>query len=257
MARVLITGSVEGLGLLAGQRLAAEGHTVTLHARSEKRAEDARRALPQLERVVVGDLSTLAGMRQAATQANDGPAYDAVIHNAAIGDRERSRVETEDGLERVFATNALAPYVLTALIAPPKRLAYLTSGLHRGGSSDLADAQWVRRRYSGSQAYSDSKLFNVILAFAIARRWPAVFSNSVEPGWVPTRMGGPGAPDDLELGALTQAWLAVSEDAGARVSGRNFYHQKPREAHEAAKDPRAQDAFIAYCAKLSGVELPA
>jgi NAD(P)-dependent dehydrogenase (short-subunit alcohol dehydrogenase family) len=257
MARILITGSVEGLGLLAGRRLAAGGHKVTLHARNEKRAADARRALPQLERVVVGDLSTLAGMRQTATDANDGPAYDAVIHNAAIGDRERARIETEDGLERVFATNALAPYVLTAIITPPRRLAYLTSGLHRGGSPDLGDAQWTRRRYSGSQAYADSKLFNVILAFAIARLWPAVFSNSVEPGWVPTRMGGAGAPDDLELGALTQAWLAVSDDPGARVSGRNFYHQKPREAHAAAGDPRAQDAFIAYCAKLSGVELPA
>jgi NAD(P)-dependent dehydrogenase (short-subunit alcohol dehydrogenase family) len=256
MARILITGSVEGLGLMAGERLAGEGHHVTLHGRSEARAADARRALPAAERVLVGDLTTIAGMRQVATQANDGPAYDAVIHNAAIGYREPARVETADGLERVFATNALAPYVLTALITPPKRIVYLTSGLHRQGSPNLGDAQWKKRRYDGMQAYSDSKLFDVILAFAIARGWPAVFANAVEPGWVATKMGGPGAPDDLALGALTQAWLAASDDRAAHVSGHVFYHQKHRHAHAAARDPHVQDEFLAYCAKLSGVELP-
>ena len=107
----------------------------------------------------------------------------------------------------------------TALITRPDRLVFLSSGMHHGGDPDLTDLQWTRRGWSGTQAYADSKLFDVVLALALARRWPGVLSNAVEPGWVPTKMGGPGAPDDLALGADTQAWLAVSSDPGATVSG--------------------------------------
>jgi NAD(P)-dependent dehydrogenase (short-subunit alcohol dehydrogenase family) len=257
MARILITGSADGLGLLAAKNLASQKHRVTLHARSEARARDAHRALPEAERVVVGDLATLAGMRQVAEQANTEAPYDAVIHNAAIGYREPRRVETADGIEEVFAINVLAPYLLTALIARPKRLVYLTSGLHREGKADLADVQWKKRRWSGYQAYSDSKLYDVVLAFAVARRWPDVLSNSVEPGWVATKMGGPGAPDDLKLGAVTQTWLAVSDDAAAKVSGCNFYHQALREVHPATREQRFQDELLATCAALASIELPA
>ena len=154
-------------------------------------------------------------MRQVAGQANAAGRYDAVIHNAGIGYREAARVATADGLEHVFAVNVLAPYLLTGLIERPARLVYLSSGMHRGGSPDLDDPQWAGRRWNGSQAYADSKLFDVLLAFAVARRWPDVLSNALEPGWVPTRMGGPGAPDDLSLAPVTQAWLAVSSDAAA------------------------------------------
>jgi NAD(P)-dependent dehydrogenase (short-subunit alcohol dehydrogenase family) len=256
MSRVLVTGSADGLGLMAAQLLADQGHAVTLHARSDSRAADARRAVPQAERAVVGDLSTLAGMRQAATQANDGPRYDAVIHNAGVGYRE-PRTETADGLEHIFAINVLAPYLLTALVHPPARLVYLSSGMHRGGDANLRDPQWKTKRWNGAQAYSDSKLYDVVLAFAVARKWPGVLSNSVEPGWVATKMGGAGAPDDLSLGAVTQAWLAVSEDAGAKITGAHLHHQKRREAHAAARDSRFQDELLAYCASLTGVTLPA
>ncbi|HMA02118.1 MAG TPA: hypothetical protein VKP02_07100, partial [Gemmatimonadaceae bacterium] len=97
----------------------------------------------------------------------------------------------------------------------------------------------------------------VILAFAIARRWPTVLSNAVDPGWVPTRMGGRSAPDDLSKGAETQAWLAVSDDGAARVTGQYFYHKRPREVHPAAHDPQVQDALLTECARISGVTLPA
>ncbi len=261
MSRVLITGSSDGLGLMAGRLLAAEGHSVTLHARNPGRADDTRAALsqaalPQADGVLVGDLSSIAGMRQVAAQANASGRFDAVIHNAGIGYREVRRVETDDGLAQVFAVNVLAPYLLTALIERPARLVYLGSGMHRGGDASLDDPQWERRRWNGAQAYSDSKLYDVALAFAVARRWPGVLSNAVEPGWVPTKMGGPGAPDDMSLAPVTQAWLAVSADPAAAVTGGYFYHQRARQAHPAARDARIQDELLGYCAELAGVELP-
>ena len=255
MSRVLITGSADGLGLMAGRLLAGQDHSVTLQARNEARARDAAAALPAAELVLTGDLSTLAGMRQVADQANVAGRYDAVIHNVGIGYREPARVSTEDGLEHVFAVNVLAPYLLTALIERPARLVYLSSGMHRGGTPDLDDPQWARRRWNGSQAYADSKLFDVLLAFAVARRWPGVLSNALEPGWVPTRMGGPGAPDDLSLAPVTQAWLAVSSDPGALVTGGYFYHQRPRSTHPAASDAGLQDRLLSYCADLTGTAL--
>jgi NAD(P)-dependent dehydrogenase (short-subunit alcohol dehydrogenase family) len=254
-SRILITGSTEGLGMIAGRLLASQGHAVTLHARNEARAADARASLPAAESIVVGDLSTLAGIRGVAAQANSGGRFDAVIHNAAVGYQEPRRVETADGLELVFVVNVLAPYLLTALIAPPQRLVFLSSGLHRGGDPDLHDPQWTKRRWNGTQAYSCSKLYDVVLAFAVARRWPTVLSNALEPGWVPTRMGGPSAPDDLALGGVTQAWLAVSDEAAAKVSGQYFYHQKHRDVHPAARNSTLQDELLAYCASLTGATL--
>jgi NAD(P)-dependent dehydrogenase (short-subunit alcohol dehydrogenase family) len=259
--RVFITGSSDGLGLMAGQLLAADGHRVTLHARNQGRADDTRAALsqaalPQADGVVIGDLSSIAGMRQVAAQANASGRFDAVIHNAGIGYREARRVETDDGLAQVFAVNVLAPYLLTALIERPDRLVYLSSGMHRGGNASPDDPQWAGRRWNGAQAYSDSKLFDVVLAFAVARRWPGVLSNAVDPGWVPTKMGGPGAPGDMSLAPVTQALLAVSPDPAATVTGGYFYHSKPRETHPAARDVKVQDELLDYCAELTGVELP-
>ena len=255
MARILITGSADGLGLMAGTLLADQGHDVTLHARNNRRADDARRALPSAKAVITGDLATIAGMRQVAEAANTAGHYDAVIHNAGVGYRE-PHVQTEDGLEHVFAVNVLAPYLLTALIRPPARLVYLSSGMHRGGTASLSDPQWTLRPWNGAQAYSDSKLFDATLAFAIARRWPAIRSNAVEPGWVPTKMGGPGAPDDLSLAPVTQAWLAVSDDPAATVTAGYFYHQQPRQPDPAARDTAFQDQLLRYCAELTGTTLP-
>ena len=190
---------------MAARLLVADGHQITLHGRNETRVMEAKEEVPDANDAVIGDLSNMSGMRQVADQANALGRYDAVIHNAGVGYREARRTETADGLSLVFAVNVLAPYLLTALMTPPDRLIYLSSGMHRGGDPDLSDLQWTRRAWNGSQAYADSKLFDVVLAFAVVR-WPHVLSNALEPGWVPTKMGGPGAPDDMELAPVTQAW---------------------------------------------------
>ncbi|MFI6545403.1 SDR family NAD(P)-dependent oxidoreductase [Streptomyces prunicolor] len=257
MPHVLITGSSDGLGLMAARLLIGQGHTVTLHARDTARAAQTRAVLPAAENVLVGDLGSLDGIRSVTAQADAAGRFDAVIHNAGIGYREPRRVETVDGLSQLFTVNVLAPYLLTALMTRPDRLVYLSSGMARGGDADLSDAQWTDRRWNGAQAYSDSKLFDVLLARGVARHWPDVLSNSVEPGWVATRMGGPGAPDDLAQGPVTQAWLAVSDDEAARVTGRHFYHQKRRPVPAKASEAKVQDALLDYCARLTGVSIRA
>jgi NAD(P)-dependent dehydrogenase (short-subunit alcohol dehydrogenase family) len=256
MARVFITGSADGLGFLAGRALLEAGHLVVLHARNPTRAEDTRRRLPGAEAVVVGDLASLAETRGVAEEVNRLGPFDAVIHNAGVGYQEPRR-QTEDGLPHVFAVNVLSFYVLTALVERPKRLVYLSSGMHRGADASLEDVGWTKRRWRGSAAYAESKLHDVLLAFAVARRWPSVFSNAVDPGWVATRMGGPGAPDDLEEGYRTQAWLATSDDPAALVSGKYFYHRRPKEPDPAARDTARQDKLLDICRRLSGVALDA
>jgi len=257
MARVFITGSSDGLGRMAAQLLIKQGHSVVLHARNERRGKEAMSAVPGAESVVIGDLSSIAQTRRVAEQVNALGAFDAVIHNAGVGYRSLHRVATEDGLPQEFAINTLAPYILTALIHKPKRLIYLSSGLHQNGDSSLNDLAWEHRPWQGTQAYSDTKLHDVLLAFAVARRWPHVFSNAVEPGWVATKMGGPQAPDDLDAGYETQAWLATSNDPDAKVTEEYFYHKRLRTPHPAARDEELQERLLEACKRFSGVELPA
>jgi NAD(P)-dependent dehydrogenase (short-subunit alcohol dehydrogenase family) len=255
MASIFITGSADGLGQLAARRLVALGHDVVLHGRNHDRAQDATRAVPGARTALEGDLASIEETRALAQQANAAGPLQAVIHNAGVYRPSAGRRETVDGLDDVFAINALAPYLLTALIEGPQRLIYLTSGLHQGGDPDLRDLQWRRRRWSGSQAYANSKLFDVVLAFAVARLWPHVLSNAVDPGWVPTKMGGPSATGDLEHGVATQVWLAVSAERGANVTGRYFYHMRTQAAHPAASDVTVQNGFLAACEQLTGVRL--
>jgi NAD(P)-dependent dehydrogenase (short-subunit alcohol dehydrogenase family) len=256
MAQVLITGSADGLGLMAARLLIEEGHRAVLHARNEQRGKDAMAAAPGAEAVVIGDLASIAQTRNVAEQVNALGTFDAVIHNAGVGYRESRRIATEDGLPHVFAVNTLAPYILTALIKRPQRLVYLSSGLHRNGDVSLKDLAWEQRPWRGQQAYSDTKLHDVLLAFAVARRWPDVFSNALEPGWVATKMGGAGATDDLDQGHRTQVWLAVSDEADARVTGEYFFHLKRRSVLSAARDEERQEKLIEACRRFSGVELP-
>ena len=256
MARVFITGSSDGLGLMAAKLLIEQGHEVVLHGRNDARRRHALAATPGAKGAVSGDLSTVAGAKSVAEEVNKLGRFHSVIHNAGIGYREPRRLETEPGVPNVFAVNVLAPYVLTTLIQRPDRLIYLSSGMHHGVVPRMDDLLWTKRSWNGASAYAESKLCDVLLAFAVARRWRNVLSNALEPGWVPTKMGGPSAPGDMSKAHLTQVWLAVSDDPLARSSGEYFYHQELRAPNPIARDVKVQDELVSECARISGITLP-
>lgn len=244
MARVFITGSADGLGKLAAGQLVGEGHQVVLHARNKARGQQALTNVPGAETVLVADLSNIEETKELAADANALGTFDAVVHNAGAYRASRELIAT---------VNTLAPYMLTSLMHKPKRLIYLSSGMHVHGQAKLKQLGGG----SGGISYSDSKLLVVMLTMAVARLWPRVYSNAVDPGWVPTKMGGAGAPDDLEKGYQTQTWLAVSDEPEARVSGHYFFHQKQRRFAPAARDVRLQEEFLSICEQITGVPFPA
>jgi NAD(P)-dependent dehydrogenase (short-subunit alcohol dehydrogenase family) len=254
MARVFITGSTDGLGRAAARALIDEGHQVVLHARSRERATAVAALASRSAGVVVGDLSSAIETRRVADQVNVIGRMDAIIHNAGISSTN-GRSPTQEGHATILAVNTLAPYILTALIERPRRLVYVSSSMHRGGAGSLRDIDWIERRWNSTRAYSESKLYVTALASAVARHWPDVLSNAVDPGWVPTKMGGAGAPDDLEMGYLTQTWLAVSDDPTAAVSGRYWHHRRAQAPATEVSDARFQDQLSAKLAELTGMSL--
>jgi NAD(P)-dependent dehydrogenase (short-subunit alcohol dehydrogenase family) len=243
MARVFITGSADGLGQLAAKALIVQGHEVVLHARNEDRGKEAIDGVPGAEIVVTADLSSIDETKQLASKVNALGRFDAVIHNAGV---------YNTSAKEIFAVNTLAPYILTCLIGKPQRLIYLSSGMHMQGSSKLDSFKTDISRIN----YSDSKLHVLMLAKAVARRWPDVYSNAVDPGWVPTKMGGQGATDDLQKGYETQVWLAVSSDPGALTTGQYFHHKKVHRHNPEADDVQLQDRFLGLCEDLTGVSFP-
>jgi NAD(P)-dependent dehydrogenase (short-subunit alcohol dehydrogenase family) len=242
MARVFITGSADGLGRAAAQTLIEQGHQVVVHARNRDRLTAVRDLLDRGAEAVTGDLSDVVETRGIGEQVNRLGPMDAVIHNAGVISGPHT-----------LPVNVVAPYLLTVLIQRPQRLVYLSSGMHRGGRASLAGMDWSGSRTTGS--YSDSKLFVTTLAAAVARLWEDVFSNAVDPGWVPTKMGGAGAPDDLRLGHLTQEWLATSDDPEALTSGGYWYHQRRREPARSVHDQRFQDELLEELARFTGTRL--
>jgi len=243
MARIFITGSADGLGYLSAKLLVEKGHSVVLHARNKERGNDALKKVLKAENVLTGDLSSIEETTKLAEQVNALGSFDAVIHNAGV-----YRVPAKE----IFSVNTLASYILTCLIQKPKRLIYLSSGMHLHGNSKLENFNGDVSRIT----YSDSKLHVVMFSKVVARKWPDVYSNSVNPGWVPTKMGGLGAPDDLQKGYETQVWLAVSDDEKVKVTGQYFYHQKTASYNPEADDVKLQDRFLEICKELTGISFP-
>jgi NAD(P)-dependent dehydrogenase (short-subunit alcohol dehydrogenase family) len=242
MARIFITGSAGGLSRAAAQPCSAAGTRSSSTPAPPSDWPPFNDLIDRGGSAVVGDLSDLNQTRAVADQVNQLGRVDAVIHNAGISSGPQ-----------ILPVNVVAPYLLTALIHRPQRLVYLSSGMHHGGRADLAGVDWSGQSRIGS--YSDSKLFVTTLAAAVARIWPDVYSNAVDPGWVPTRMGGPGAPDDLRLGHLTQEWLATSDEPEARSSGGYWFHQRLRTPHPAVHNSLFQDSLLAALARFTAAPL--
>ena len=251
MARIVVTGSTDGLGLLAAKKLLAEGHQVAIHARNTKRADSALKQIPGAKDMLIGDLSSMDETRQLALKIKELGPFDAIIHNAGILHVPED-ARSADGLPLLFAVNSLAPYILTAMIDCPERVIFLSSSMHRQGN---ASVERLRSIPGGKYfpGYSDTKLHDLILALSVARKRPDVYSNAVDPGWVPTKMGGRCASDDLEKGFETQVWLATSQDQEVKRSGQLLYHKKEVAINPQAKDERIQDEFLSVCEKISGI----
>jgi len=242
MARIFITGSADGLGQLTATALIEKGHKVVLHARTAQRVKDALKKNPRAENGLSGNLAVMNETIQLAHEINKLGQFDAIIHNAGVYDHSS---------EEMLAVNVLAPYLLTSLIQKPKRLIYLSSGMHLYGHFDLNHF-----RSGGNHTYSDSKQYVTMLAKAVARKWKDVYSNAVNPGWVPTKMGGSSAPDNLQQGYETQVWLAVGNDEAAKVSGHYFFHRHPAHHHPLADDVQTQDKLLQACEEVTGVAFP-
>jgi len=251
MANIFITGSSDGLGQMAAKALIEQGHRVVLHARNERRAEEALANVPGAVTVLTADLSSMEETKSLAEEVNALGKFNSIIHNAGLYQVPKYE-RSVDNLPLLLAVNTLAPYILTCLIQKPERLIYMSSGMHLGGDVTLQGLQRDKLDIS----YSDSKLHDLILSKAVARKWPAVLSNAVDPGWVPTKMGGAGAPDSLEEGFQTQVWLSVSNDEKARVCGKYFHHQREAKYQLASDDVKVQEEFSALCEKISGVSFP-
>jgi len=252
MARIFITGSADGLGQLAARSLISLGHQVVLHARNAQRAREAMQKVPGAENVLTADLSSIDEVKKLGREVNGLGRFDAVIHNAGVYQVSEQELSI-DGFPLLLAINTIAPYILTSLMLKPKRLIYLSSGMHMQGNPILKGLHDSKPRIT----YSDSKLHDLILSKAVARKWPDVYSNAVGPGWVPTKMGGVGAPDDLQKGYETQVWLAVSNDKQAQVSGLYFHHQQEVRYLREVDDISVQEELLTFCKEATGINFPA
>lgn len=237
MAKILITGSTEGLGFLAAKRLVAEGNEVVLHARNPRRAQDVLKKLPQVKGIVIGDLSSIKEVKSLAVQINQLGTFDTIIYNAGVDSSDT---------DLTFRVNDLAPYMLTALVGHPKRIIYVSSGMHQGANLDIDNL-------SQTTNYSSSKLQILMFAKAVARYYPKITVTSVDPGWVPTRMGGKGATDNLEQGYSSQVWLATLDDHS--VSGNYYYHQKLENYDLRVDRHKLQDDYVEKLGEITGIPL--
>ena len=255
MARIFITGSSDGLGSLAAQRLVKAGHKVYVHGRNSQRASDAQKACPGAEGCLIGNLSSLAETKALASEINKHGPFDAIIHNAGLY-RLGGINKTSDGLPMLTSVNTFGPWILTCLVKPtPKRLVYLSSGLHSGGDPSINDITFQQRgasKYSDSTAYADSKLHNIMFAKAFARCFPESKCNSMDPGWVATKMGGSGAPGSPEAAVETYVYLSTEVETSGGYWKPGVREGSPRKETD---DVERQEKLLRVCEEITGVQL--
>ena len=273
---VLVTGATSGIGQVAARELAARGAHVIVHGRERERAERTRRMIS--ERVpdasvdlVLADLASQAEVRRLAAEVRQRvPRLHVLVNNA--GATFGRRIETVDGLERTFALNHLAPFLLTTLLLDvlehnaPARVVTVASGAHQRAALDFEDLQ-NRRRYSGFRVYGQSKLCNLYFTYELARRLEGtgVTANALHPGFVATNFGR----RDHGLLSLVMPIahrFAISPEEGARtivylaaapelegVSGKYFFQDRPVRSSPASYDPEAARRLWAASAQLTGL----
>ncbi|MQS75535.1 SDR family NAD(P)-dependent oxidoreductase [Companilactobacillus halodurans] len=239
MAKIFVTGSTTGLGFLIAKDLIAKGNEVILHARNDAKKTKVEKELPKAKAVVVGDLSSISEVKSIADQVNKLGTMDAIIQNAGVYNNDS---------KMTFDVNVLAPYLLTALINKPKRMVYTSSGMHQGSSLNLDDLE-------NETSYSSSKLQVILLMKQVAKKWPDVAVNSVDPGWVPTRMGGKFANDDLTMGYTTQIELATAEKY-QKTTGHDFHHLRIASYDKRIDDEKIQTEFIEKLVEMTGIKIP-
>jgi len=252
MARIFITGSSDGIGQAAAKVLADKGHQVTLHARNSDRAASAQKAVPNAEGCLIGTLDSIAETKKLAEDANKSGTFDTVIHNAGIGyGATADRRITDDKISAVFAVNTLAPYILTCLMNKPKsRLLFMSSDSHYGGDGSLRDV-------TQTHSYGDTKLHDVMLANAFARRWTDIQVISMHPGWIRTKMGGSAAPGSLDKpGSAIADWAAGQGPLAKLKSGSFCTTSGADSTNPGAGVESKQEELLKICKEVSGVWVP-
>ena len=259
---VLVTGATGGIGKATAMGLATMGANLAITGRDRKRTEVAAREIRAVGRgqvdVFVADLSSQTEVRRLADEVlQTYPRIDVLINN--VGGYWNTRHITPDGFEHTFALNHLAPFLLTSLLldrltqSAPARVVTVSSNAHATGQIDFDNLQG-EQTYTGSRAYSQSKLANLLFTYELARRLQpsTVTANALHPGVVNTSFGAedPGGLQRLilpfsrpflktpEQGAATSIHLSFSPDL-EQVTGRYFANSKPRRSSKRSYDQAA------------------
>jgi retinol dehydrogenase 14 len=273
---VLVTGGTSGIGKATALGLAMMGAHVAIVGRDRERtvarAGEIRVASGGQADALVADLSSQSAVRRLADQVLQSLArIDVLVNN--VGGYWNTRHVTVDGLERTFAINHLAPFLLTNLLldrlkqSASARVVTVSSHAHAEGQIDFDDLQG-ERSYSGARAYNQSKLANVLFTYELARKLQAtsVTANAVHPGVVSTSFGAedPSGVQRLFVpfmrpfmktpaqGAATSIHLASAPDL-ERVTGRYFVNSKPKRSSDRSYDEATAARLWQVSADLVGL----
>ncbi len=275
----LVTGGTSGIGKATAMALAAMGADVVVVGRDRERGEGAaaeiRAQTGARVDLALADLASQAGVRGLADEFKSRyDRLDVLVNNAGLV--QSTRTETVDGLETTFATNHLAPFLLTNLLldmlkeSAPSRVVTVSSEAERWGNIDFDDLQ-SKKRYRGFPVYGMTKLANIMFTYELAERLQGtgVTATCMHPGAVNTRFGtnnwGPMTilfrlfkpfMRTPEQGADTVIWLAASPEVEG-VSGRYYADRKPIEPKKIANAPAARRRLWEESERLTGVGVAA